>query len=536
MMRRSATLAVMAVAALATSGLSSPASGAPSAQRGDYAGAALRALQVHPGVAREADGLAFTVRGTLVDPDGTSHVRLDRTYQGLRVLGGDLVVHQGPNLGFEGVSQTLRKPLTLSVKPTVGAAAAERTALGPNRFDRGITGARKHDPKSELVIDTVGGAPRLAWQIVTGGTQADGTPSRLATLVDARTGALIRAEQQIETVGGDGQSIYSGTVPLELTLANGTYSMQDPTRGNTSTKDVKNGEDLFLICQLLGIFCADGPVYAGPDAHFGDGTNTNRESAGVDAQYGTNVTWDYFKNVHGRNGIFNNGTGSQNRVHYGSGYVNAFWDGKRMTYGDGDGVSYGPLVSLDVAGHEMSHGVTTNSANLTYSGESGGLNESTSDIFGSLVEAYAANSNDPGDYYIGEQFDLAQHDGFRRMDTPSKDGKSADCWTSGVGDLNVHYSSGVGNHFFYLLAEGTGSKTIGNLPHTSTTCNGTTITGIGSAKAGKIWYRALTVYMTSSTDYAGARVATLKAASDLFGASSTEYNTVAAAWSGVSVG
>ena len=99
--------------------------------------------------------------------------------------------------------------------------------------------------------------------------------------------------------------------------------------------------------------------------------------------------------------------GSYNRVHYGKNYVNAFWDGTKMTYGDGDGTSYGPLVSLDVAGHEMSHGVTEHSANLTYEGESGGLNEATSDIFGTMVEFYAANPNDPGDYLIGEEFDLA---------------------------------------------------------------------------------------------------------------------------------
>ena len=99
-----------------------------------------------------------------------------------------------------------------------------------------------------------------------------------------------------------------------------------------------------------------------------------------------------------------------------------------MTYGDGDGTSFGPLTSLDVAGHEMSHGVTENTASLTYSGESGGLNESTSDIFGTMVEFYAGNADDPGDYLIGEEFDLAKHAGFRRMDKPSSDGASYDCY------------------------------------------------------------------------------------------------------------
>jgi Zn-dependent metalloprotease len=290
-----------------------------------------------------------------------------------------------------------------------------------------------------------------------------------------------------------------------------------------------------MTCQLFGTGCPTGTLFTDADNVWGNGTNANRQSAAADAQYGTNTTWDYYKNVHGRNGIFGTGAGSYNRVHYGKNYVNAFWDGTKMTYGDGDGVDFGPLVSLDVAGHEMSHGVTEHSANLTYSGESGGLNESTSDIFGTLVEFYAANAGDPGDYLIGEEFDLKNHLGFRRMDKPSSDGASYDCYTPLIGQDDVHYSSGVGNHFFYLLAEGSGAKTIGGVAHNSPTCNGSTVTGIGRDAAGKIWYRALTVYMTSSTNYAGARTASLNAARDLYGAGSTQYNAVAAAWSAVSV-
>jgi Zn-dependent metalloprotease len=152
-----------------------------------------------------------------------------------------------------------------------------------------------------------------------------------------------------------------------------------------------------------------------------------------------------------------------------------------------------------------------------------------------MVEFYAANANDPGDYLIGEEFDLKNHVGFRRMDRPSSDGSSYDCWSATAGSADVHYSSGIGNHFFYLLSEGSGTKTINGVSHSSTTCNGSSITGIGRDAAAKIWYRALTVYMTSGTTYAGARTATLNAARDLYGAGSVQYNTVAAAWSGVSV-
>ncbi|MGZ4438421.1 MAG: M4 family metallopeptidase [Nocardioidaceae bacterium] len=182
----------------------------------------------------------------------------------------------------------------------------------------------------------------------------------------------------------------------------------------------------------------------------------------------------------------------------------------------------------------MTHGVTSNTAGLNYSGESGGLNESTSDVFGTMVEFAANSASDPGDYYIGEKI---AKDGtyLRRMDKPSLDGGSADCWSSSVGSLDVHYSSGVGNHLFYLLSEGTGTKTIGGLTHSSTACNGTTLTGIGRDVAAKIWYRALTTYWTSTTNYASAANGMVKAAKDLYGAGSTQCTATVAAWKGVSV-
>jgi Zn-dependent metalloprotease len=183
----------------------------------------------------------------------------------------------------------------------------------------------------------------------------------------------------------------------------------------------------------------------------------------------------------------------------------------------------------------MTHGVTEYTAGLAYSGEAGGINEATSDIFGSMVEFYAANGNDPGDYFIGEEFDLASGKGFRRMDNPELDGVSHSCWSTTTKNVDVHYSSGVGNHFFYLLAEGSGTKEIGDFSHTSPTCNGSTVTGIGRAAAEDIWFRALDAYMTSGTTYAQARTATLNAASDLFGASSSQRAAVAAAWSAVNV-
>ena len=193
-------------------------------------------------------------------------------------------------------------------------------------------------------------------------------------------------------------------------------------------------------------------------------------------------------------------------------------------------------MSLDVAGHEMSHGVTSRTANLTYSGESGGLNEATSDIFGTMVEFYANNGSDAGDYLIGEKI-MIGGGALRSMVKPSSDGGSADCWYSGVGSLDVHYSSGVANHFFFLLAEGTNSA-FGNSPtcvagNTRVATGTGSLTGIGRDKAAKIWYRALSTKFTSSTNYADARAKTILAADELYGAGSAESSAVAAAWSAV---
>ncbi|GAA2996836.1 M4 family metallopeptidase [Kitasatospora albolonga] len=492
-----------------------------------------------PAAAPDRNG-ARTVRDVVTDQDGSRHVRYDRTYAGLPVLGGDLIEHLAPGGAPRGTDRAADGPVAVaSTTPKVSGERAGAQAVQELSRAAGADGksVQRAQAKPQLVIDALHGAPRLAWQTTATGQDSLGNPVSRTVLLDARTGAQIDAWDAIETASGDGQSLYGGTVPLETTVSGSTNQLKDPTRGNTYTGDAANKTDL-----CFGSICfsrAPATLFTDADNHWGNGTTTDRASAAVDAQYGTNVTWDYYKNVHSRNGIAGDGKGAYNRVHYGSNYNNAFWDDSCfcMTYGDGDGNVFGPLVALDVAGHEMSHGVTSRTAKLVYSGESGGLNEATSDIMGTLVEFYAANPNDPGDYLIGEEI---VKPGFgkaalRFMDKPSKDTKSADCWSSSVGNLDVHYSSGVANHFAFLLAEGSGARVVNGVSYDSPTCNGSTVNGIGRDKLGKVWYRALSTYMTSSTNYAGARTATLKAATDLYGAGSTEYAAVAAAWSAVAV-
>ncbi|MEV6028172.1 M4 family metallopeptidase [Streptomyces sp. NPDC052036] len=531
-----ATTAALLAAALA------PAPAAGAAGRPDRATAIDHATAA---LVHQASRLGLTaaegtsVRDVVVDANGTQHVRYDRTYRHLPVLGGDFVVHLAPNGSYRGADLATRRTVSLpTVTPSVKAPKAADLASAALRAANAGELLKNVTAKPRLVVDALHGALRLAWRTDAVGQDSLGNPVARTVLTDARTGRQIDAWDSIETATGDGRSLYSGTVPLETTQSGSTYQLKDATRGNTYTGDAANKTDLCF----LGVCLSRAPstLFTDADNHWGTGATSDRSSAAVDAQYGTDETWDYYKNVHGRNGIAGDGKGSYNRVHYGNNYNNAFWDDSCfcMTYGDGDGTTFGPLVALDVAGHEMSHGVTSKTAALTYSGESGGLNEATSDIFGTLVEWYANNSSDLGDYLIGEKI---VRSGFgksalRYMDQPSKDGNSADCWSSSVGNLDVHYSSGVANHFAYLLAEGSGAKTLNGVGYNSPTCNGSTVTGIGRDKLGKIWYRALTVYMTSSTNYAGARTATLNAAKDLYGAGSAEYNAVAAAWSAVNVG
>ncbi|MFF5963124.1 M4 family metallopeptidase [Streptomyces collinus] len=478
------------------------------------------------------------VRDVVVDEDGTRHVRYDRTYHRLPVLGGDFVLHLNPDGTYRGTSRATTSALSLaSVTPKVTAPKAADLAANLLRAAHLGETLKKLTAKPRLVVDALHGAPKLAWQTDAVAHDELGNPVGRTVLTDATTGARIDAWDSMESASGDGKSLYGGTVPLETTASGSSYQLKDATRGGTYTGDAENKTDQCLLTVCLTR--APATLFTDADNQWGTGTAADRSTVAVDAQYGTDVTWDYYKKVHGRAGIAGDGKGSFNRVHYGKDYNNAFWDDNCfcMTYGDGDGKLMGPLVSLDVAGHEMSHGVTSKTAALTYSGESGGLNEATSDIFGTLVEFHAANAEDRGDWLIGEKVVRSGlgREALRFMDKPSKDGRSADCWNAKLGDLDVHYSSGVGNHFAYLLAEGSGSKTLNGVAYTSPTCDGSTVNGIGRAALGKIWYRALTVYMTSSTDYADARTATLSAAKDLYGGDSTEQKAVAAAWKAVAV-
>ncbi|KOU77259.1 peptidase M4 [Streptomyces sp. MMG1533] len=542
--RRAAAVALVGVSALIAAAVQSGAATAAPAKAPSAAGKVIpgaESVKLTPAqraaLIREADaGKAETaeelglgakeklvVRDVLKDGNGTVHTRYERTYDGLPVLGGDLVVESTKADATEAVVKATRaaiKPATTTAK--LSAAKAETQALAAAKAEDAKSPDVNRAPRK--VIWAAEGKPALAYETVVGGFQHDGTPQELHVVTDAATGEKLYEWEAIET--GTGNTVYSGTVTLGTTQSGTTYNLTDGTRGGHKTYNLNRGTS------------GTGTLFSGSDDIWGNGSPSNLESAAADAHYGAALTWDYYKNVHGRSGIRGDGVGAYSRVHYGSNYVNAFWSDSCfcMTYGDGSG-NTNPLTSIDVAAHEMTHGLTSNTAGLNYSGESGGLNEATSDIFGSTVEFYANNSSDVGDYLIGEEIDI-NGDGtpLRYMDRPSQDGSSKDSWYSGIGSIDVHYSSGPANHFFYLLSEGSGAKTINGVSYNSPTADGLAVTGIGRDKAEKIWFRALTTKFTSTTNYAAARTGSLAAAGELYGTTSAEYKAVQDAWAGVAVG
>ncbi|MFG3161769.1 M4 family metallopeptidase [Streptomyces sp. NPDC048232] len=464
----------------------------------------------------------LVVRDVVKDRDGTLHTRYERTYDGLPVLGGDLVVTSDAGTTERVVKATSKAIRPATVTPRISAGKAEQQAVSVAKAAGAEDAAADRAPRK--VVWAAHGTPVLAYETVVGGLQEDGTPNELHVITDAATGAKLFEYQAIHN--GTGNTMYSGSVTLGTAQSGSSYTLTDTARGNHKTYNLNRGTS------------GTGTLFSGPDDVWGNGQASNAETAGADAHYGAALTWDYYKNVHGRSGIRGDGVGAYSRVHYGNNYVNAFWSDSCfcMTYGDGSG-NVNPLTSIDVAAHEMTHGVTSNTAGLVYSGESGGLNEATSDIFGAAVEFHANNSSDVGDYLIGEEIDI-NGDGtpLRYMDKPSKDGASKDAWYSGIGNIDVHYSSGPANHFFYLLSEGSGTKTINGVSYDSPTSDGLPVTGIGRDKAAKIWFRALTTKFTSTTNYAAARTGTLAAAGELYGTDSTEYKRVQDAWAGINVG
>ncbi|MGW7285079.1 M4 family metallopeptidase, partial [Streptomyces sp. NPDC054847] len=468
-------------------------------------------------------------RDVIKDADGSVHTRYERTYAGLPVLGGDLVVHERP--AGRTVTYASTAELTLpTTEAKVPAAAAKKLALGKAKEQGTARGNADKAPR--LVVWLADGGAKLAWETVVTGLQKNGSPSERHVVTDAADETVLGNGENVKSA--DGHGMYSGQVTIgSVRQDDGTYALIDNERGGHRVLDSSNS--------WSGVLMTDD------DDVWGDGDPRHPQTAAVDAAHGMQTTWDFYKERFGRNGIADDGRGGYSRVHYqaqlGVPLANANWQDSCfcMSYGDGrDGLH--PVLALDITAHEMAHGVTSATAALGDFGESPALNEAISDMIAAAVEFHADNPKDVPDYHQAELADLRGNGGpIRYMDHPSKIGEyyghtPMDYWSPDAKWAESHMAAGIGDHFFYLLAEGSGAKTINGVAYDSPTYDGLPVAGIGLHDATDVIYRALTVYMTSRTDYQGARTATLQAAADLYGAQSDAYEAVANAWAAVNVG
>ncbi len=455
-----------------------------------------------------------------IDPVGMAHTHVQQLVDGVPVWGGEGIVHLDDKGALAGFTDDFVASVDLDVRPDY--TADEAIELAVNALSDGWAGISE-DPRADLWVLPMEDADHLAWRVSLhqiNGTVEDAMP---VVFVDANDGSVVWSYNNLQSATCSGNTNVYGSVSFNCYNDGATNYLEDTTEllGTYTWNNTTTG--------LYYVSDADGA--------FTDGTEVTTNA--VEAHYSVTNTNAYFATAHGRNGIDGAGGPAAITSHgynfmtsassYYTNYVNAYWDSSNlmMVYGDGDGLNSNSLTTLDIAGHELTHGVTQYEANLTYSGESGGLNESMSDVFGSMVERSvlgAATDN----WWLGEDTWTpgTSGDALRYMDDPQDDGVSYGYYFSGIGSTDVHYSSGVGNLAFYLLAQG------GSHPRGTST---TVVTGIGADDAADIWYLALTSYMTSSTNYSGARTATLAAAGALFGTTSTQYTQVGNAWTAVGV-
>ncbi len=375
-------------------------------------------------------------------------------------------------------------------------------------------------PKGELVYKSVGDVYhqttfKLCWKF---NIYAHEPMARKYIYVDAKNGNIMGEEDLLHTGDAKGTAVTKYAGKQTITTDSTAIEFRLREKGGRG-----NGIETYNLQQ--------GTSYTNTDFtdadNYWNNKNANKDEVATDAHFGAESTYDYYKKNHNRNSYNNSGGKLLSYVHYSTQYDNAFWDGQRMTYGDGNQLS--PLTCLDVCGHELTHGVTGNSAQLQYSYESGALNESFSDIFGTMVEFYVKGTN--GNYLIGE--DAGGGQPLRSMKNPtffSNPGAYKDSyWVTGAQDNGgVHYNSGVQNHWFYIVTEGDSSSNfLGKVYN---------VKGIGQTKSAKITYRNLTYYLTPTSNYAASRLYSIQAAKDLYGGCSDEVKQVTNAWYAVNVG
>ena len=469
------------------------------------------------------------VSNVVVDDLSMAHTKMQQTYKGVPVFGGETIVHLNSDGSLFNITDSLVSRININTE----AKLTETDALAKAYEVFGCSDCLTAQPKVDMFVLRHKKKDHLVYRVQLERIDGSEETAMPVYFIDAHTGKKIWEYNNLQTASATvtGTSTYYGTLSLTGYQSGTTFYLEDVGR-RVGTFDYRN---------------TTSSVYRASDT---DGNfNATNQRAMMDAQYGIAATYDYFKNVHGRNGIDGAGgpafytsidgaTGLISaRVHYSTNYNNAFWNGQNMTFGDGDGSTFSSLTTIDICGHELTHGVTERTAGLVYANESGALNESMSDVFGVMIDR-SVRGESANTWKIGEEcFTPANgtNDALRYMDNPHLAGNGgftsdddpdhySERYTGTADNGGVHINSGIPNNVFYLVAKG------------GTHHRGGSMTGIGADKAAAIWYRALTSFMTSSTNFAGARTATLNAATALYGTGSTEYNAVCSAWALCGVG
>jgi len=508
------------------------------------------ALSQAPEVLRRELGLGASDELRLLrretDELGYVHERFQQYYQGVKVEHGAMSLHAKAGRVESLSGELLRRPAMPAVQPALSEAAALQQALravharvykwqvpGEERALKKMTAnpAASYAPRGELVLVGDFRQPEatrplvLAWKF---NVYAQQPLSRELVYVDARTGQVVLRDAVIKHVNatGSGTTRYLGQRPIYADQFASGYRLRETVHGK--------GVVTLNAQRSLNLGAAVDFVDNDNNWTAAEYDNANFDNAALDAHVGAQVTQDYWTTVHGRDSFDDKGTILTNYVHFddvpgGAGYENAFWNGDCMTYGDG-ATRFRPLTAVDVCGHEIGHAVCETTANLTYSGESGALNEGFSDIWGACVEYHLDPTKQT--WLIGEDIDK-QRPSLRSMSNPNAESQpdtyQGTFWYTGTGDNGgVHTNSGVLNFWFYLLSVGgSGTNDLGTAY---------SVSGITIQKAGKIAYRAERLYLTASSNYAAARKATMQAAIDLYGLGSAEVIATANAWRAVGLG
>ncbi len=338
--------------------------------------------------------------------------------------------------------------------------------------------------------------------------------SRADYFIDAKNGNYLGKKDKIfySDVTGTATTAYSGsqTIHSDLVSAN-NYRLRDYTKGNG-------------IITLHGESAQRGADYTSTSSNW---TLTGTNIAALDAHYGVSQTYAFYQASFSRNSYNGTGGALYSYVNDPTYTDNAFWDGSAMNFNKRSTGAPGGVTGIDVTGHELTHGVTQTTSGLNYSGESGAMNESMSDIMGKSVQFWSKPSD--VSWLMSNDMNWI----IRDMSNPNAKGQpdtyKGTSWYTGTADNGgVHTNSGVGNFMFYLLVTGgSGTNDIGN---------SYSVTGIGLAKADQILYRSETVYLSPTSKYADWRTACVNAATDLYGSGSNEVTQVQNAWYAVGIG